>query len=261
MTDKTFKAILISIGVVFATCLVVVILVFSSGSGKDSATSNDKSKSTSIASQYKPRADYADQLSPSSPVWNQSMLIGDSTSKNHFIEYTDMFCPYCAKFNLALHSSQADFEQNYIQPKKMNLEIRLVSMLTDHENSDKGGAYTYCAAKENKFQEYYSAMIQKVNEQYFAKGIGAYHGAPDIPILPDSFFEDEYAKAGLDKQKMTECMQKGEGLNDLGVATATASRKLPNGLPHFVFNTFTTSGFDDGGYSRIKTMFKAGGVS
>jgi hypothetical protein len=260
MSDKAFKTILISIGVVFVTCLVVVIAVFSSGSGKNSATSDNKSSSPSIASQYKPRADYADQLSPTSPVWNQSLLVGDPTAQNHFIEYTDMFCPYCAKFNLALHGALADFEQNFITPKKMNLEIRLVSMLTDHENSDKGGAHSYCAARQNKFSEYYSAMVQKVNEQYFSKGIGAYHGAPDIPILPDSFFEDEYAKVGLDKQKMVECMQKGEGLSDLGIATATAQRKLPNGLPHFVFNNFTTSGFD-GDYSRIKTMFKAGGVS
>jgi protein-disulfide isomerase len=188
------------------------------------------------------------------------LLVGESDSKNHFIEYTDMFCPYCAKFNLALHSADADFQQNFIAPKKMNLEIRLVSMLTDHENSDKGGSHAYCAARQGKFHEYYSRMIQKVNEQYFSKGIGAYHGAPDIPILPDSFFSDEYDKAGLDKDKMAECMKKGEGLKDLGEATATAVKKLPNGLPHFVFNTFTTSGFD-GDYSRIKTMFKAGGVS
>ncbi|MDR2082149.1 MAG: DsbA family protein [Candidatus Ancillula trichonymphae] len=251
---------MISIGVVFTTCLIVVVVVFSNSSGKDAGTSSEKSKTPSVASKHKPRADYADQLSPSSPIWNQSMLVGDPAAKNHFIEYTDMFCPYCAKFNLALHGSQADFEQNFITPKKMNLEIRLVSMLTDHENSDKGGAHAYCAARQNRFHKYYSAMIQKVNEQYFSKGIGAYHEAPDIPILPDSFFQDEYAKAGLDKQKMTECMQKGEGLSDLGIATATAQKKLPSGLPHFVFNTFTTSGFD-GDYSRIKVMLKAGGVS
>jgi protein-disulfide isomerase len=261
MGDRSFKVIIISVGIVIAVCLSTLLFIMVSSSLNNKVADNKATaKSDTASKKYSPRPDYKTQLSPSSTVWSEDLTFGSASATNHFIEYTDMFCPYCAKFNLALHGSFEDFKRDYLDTNKVKLEVRLVSVLEDRDNSNKGGAYAYCAAKQGKFKDYYPAILEKINTEYFAKGIGAYHGAPDIPLLEDSFFSDVAEKVGLDMAKTKACVTDGEGDKELGIATATAQKSLPGGVPYFIFNSYKTSGFE-GGWSRIQQMFKAGGVS
>jgi protein-disulfide isomerase len=262
MGKRSFKVIIISVGVVIAVCLATLLFIIVSSGMNSSKKSSDgqASSSESLGKLYNPRSDYKTQLQPNSAIWSEELTFGNAAAKSHFIEYTDMFCPYCAKFNLALHGAFDEFKRDFLDTNKIQLEVRLVSLITDHENSDKGGSYAYCAAKQGKFKDFYPAMLEKINTEYFAKGIGSSHDAPDIPILEDSFFSDVAKDVGADMAKVESCMAKGEGKKSLGIATATAQRSLPSGVPYFIFNNYKTSGFE-GDFSRIKQMFKAGGVS
>jgi protein-disulfide isomerase len=263
MSNKVFKVIMIIIALVVAFCVTLAVMVSCAGkkpeanSGLGGKAAVDTSKS--IAADYKPRNDYATQLSPKSPVWNPKMTLGSDNAQNHFIEYTDMFCPYCAKFNLALHSNFDAFKRDYIDTGKIQFEVRLVSMITTHRNSDYGEQYAYCAAEQNKFWDYYPKQLKLIDDKYFSKGIGG-HGQPDIEDLPMSFFENVAKDSGVDMTKLKSCIDSGKGKSGVGVATATAQRKLPSGVPYFIFNDFTNSGFE-GDYNTIKQMFTAGGVN
>jgi glutaredoxin len=259
MSDKMFKKIMMGLGGLIGVIIIAVasLLIYNQ---MNSTPLTIKEEKVNPNAKYAPRSDAANQLSPSSAVWNPEMTLGKAEAENHFIEYTDPFCPYCAKFNRALHSNLSDFSKEYLDTGKIQFEVRLVSVLTDPENSNVAGAYAYCAAEQGKFWDFYPALLDQIDADYFSKGIGSYHGAPDIPFLENSFYDAIVTKAGLDSGKIGSCLASGTGERGLGVATQTAKQGMNSGVPLFIFNDFKTSGFE-GDYSRIKQMIAAGGVS
>ena len=190
-------------------------------------------------------------------VWNMAMTKGDSSSENYFVEYTDMFCPYCAKFNRVLDDN---FHRDYIDSGKVFFELRLTDIISDHsENSERGGEAGYCAAKQAKFWDFYDAMLAKLYDDYHSRGIGVSKTSPKIPKLDDSYYLDVATSSGLDSDQMQSCFESGEALSELRVNTSRASQTLQSGVPFFIVNTFTSSGFD-GSYETVEMMLKAGGV-
>ena len=76
--------------------------------------------------------------------------------------YTDIFCPYCDKFSYALIANKEDFEENYLNNNQVYFEMRVTYMnyLSGHSNNSKpAGEATYCAAKQEKFWNYYDTLI------------------------------------------------------------------------------------------------------
>jgi predicted DsbA family dithiol-disulfide isomerase len=55
------------------------------------------------------------------------------------------------------------------------------------------------------------------------------------------------------------CLGDHKTLAELNQNTARAAQMLPSGVPYFVFNDFTGSGFE-GDWARVKVMFEAGGA-
>ncbi|MDR1032744.1 MAG: DsbA family protein [Candidatus Nomurabacteria bacterium] len=191
------------------------------------------------------------------PAWNSAMTMGNSDNKNHFIEYTDMFCPYCARFNRALGE---DFEKDYIKTDKLFFELRLTDVIAEHSvNSTRGGETGYCAAQQDKFWPYYDAILAKLKADYHDKGIGVSKTSPQIPKLDDSYFLDAAKTAKLDVGKVQACLKDGSGLKELRANTARAAQVLPSGVPFFILNSYYSSGFE-GNYDTVKLMIKAGGV-
>jgi Protein-disulfide isomerase len=190
-------------------------------------------------------------------VWNVAMTKGDPDNENYFVEYTDMFCPYCANFNRAMG---ANFDRDYIETDKVFFEMRLTALIADHsENSQRGNETAYCAARQEKFWTYYDAVLEKLYEDYHSKGIGVSKVSPQIPKLDDSYYFDVASFVGLDVENMKKCLSDGDALKELATNTEKAARTLPSGVPHIVVNDYTSSGFD-GDYSTIKMILKAGGV-
>lgn len=195
-------------------------------------------------------------------IWNQAMTYGADNAENHFVEYSDIFCPYCDKFAMELHANLDEMKAKYFDNQKVKFELRILNSLDYGEkvktnNSTMAGSYAYCAAEQNKFWDWYEPTLQRIKREYFDKGIGAYHGAPDIEQLKDSFFLDQAGPAGLDVNKLTSCVNSGEGEKQVVAATRDSQKDAKGGLPYFRFNKFTTSGFN-GDFDQIKQMFEAG---
>jgi hypothetical protein len=193
-----------------------------------------------------------------------AMTQGYSDAANHFIEYTDLFCPYCSKFSMTLFDNQAEFEETYLSSRKMIYELRVTDLLTDPDtnpsNSHFSGMVAYCAADQNLFWQYYRALLANLKTQYYDKGIGNAKGAERIPPLGFEYFGSLLVSQGGDAETLTECINSGSGEIRLGITNAKSANDTNGGLPYFVFNDFRTSGFDSD-WGTIKQMFAAGGVS
>jgi predicted DsbA family dithiol-disulfide isomerase len=203
---------------------------------------------------------------------NKATVEGSLDAQNHFVEYNDVFCPYCYKFFDALNQNTDSFKADYLDTKKLNLEIRVTDALADTQKNGEndistvGGKSTYCAANQDKFFTYFIEMQKHINNDYYSKGIGAYHGAPEIKIAdPTSYFLNIANAAGLDTDKFSDCMKGQDALNQLKATTNQfvsdqQTEGGGSGLPYFLFNDYKSSGFQ-GDYDTIKKMFQAGGVS
>jgi protein-disulfide isomerase len=198
-------------------------------------------------------------------TWEPEMTYGNPDAENHFIEYLDMMCPYCAKFHHALQASFDDFQRDYLDTNKIYYEIRLADIVSEHsDNSYRGNIAGYCAARQpGKFWNFYDNMQAYLTDNYYSKGIGDKKGAPDIPKWDDQVFYDQAAAADLDPDQFRDCFDNQLPKDTLAANTRKTQISMSNnsisGVPYFVFNDYTSSGFE-GNYATIKRMFKAGGV-
>jgi protein-disulfide isomerase len=258
--QKSSRNSLIIAGSIISVVLVVVAIVvinIMGGGGKNSTTANQNDTSKTDQTQY-PRLD-------KNAVWNDNMVYGDKTAKNHFVEYSDIFCPYCAKFSKEVWGHMSEMKQNYLDNKQFFLEFRLTDFLTRPGEPDKGGdnstraaEHVYCAAHQKQFWPYYEALIDKIDQNYFSKGIGAYHGAPEIPVLDNSFYVDVAKDLNLNMSQFQKCIDDKVGYKDVKQATQSAQSDTGNkGLPYFRFNQYTSAGFNND-WSTVQKMFAAG---
>ena len=199
--------------------------------------------------------------------WNVAMTMGDqATAEHHFVMYTDIFCPYCDKFSDAIQANEADFKTNYVEGKKIFFEIRVTDMnyKSGHsENSLPAGEGAYCAAKQNKFWEYYHAILSKIYKDYHSKGIGVDQYAEKIPKLEMDYFYAAADDGKLDHDAFVTCMENHETKSELDKNTTVAQNRVQSGVPYFVFDKYQTSGFlgnwnTTNDYAQAKMMLDAG---
>ena len=201
-------------------------------------------------------------------VWNDQMTVGDiNTAKYHYTMYTDIFCPYCDKFSDAVTAHWDEFKSDYIDNKGVFFEIRVTDMNYEagHSNNSRpAGEGAYCAAKQEKFWDYYHGILNKLYEDYHSKGIGIDKTSPRIPDLEMSYFYDIADEAGLDHDKFVSCMENHETADELDKNTRRASAVVGGGVPYFTFGDFTTSGFagkfdpEEYDWKQAKAMLDAG---
>ena len=154
---------------------------------------------------------------PDAAIWNRAMTLGDAETAEHFFyDYTDIMCPYCDKFAIAMDKHMDEFKADYVEDKKVFYELRLTSLLSNFhpdeaslvDNSTNSAMAGYCAADQGKFWEWYGWILDKLNADFFSKGIGASSTATEhIPQLEQSYFtavSDEIE--GLDGEKLTQCV-------------------------------------------------------
>lgn len=240
-------------GVVILFIISAIILAVVLGGGNSQSSSDNSSGASN------------NNLSTSSDViWNKAMVLGDpNTAEHHFVEYSDIFCPYCFQFSSTIFTNYTDVKKNYLDNKKMSLELRLTYLLQSkpEDNSQRSAEYAFCAADQNQFWPFYEGLLSQINTDYFSKGIGAYHGAPDIEHLEDSYYDNVARDAGLNIDNLNSCISSNKGASMAKEATSAAIEAVgQNGLPYFDFGSYKGGGFS-GDYKRTKELFKAGGVS
>lgn len=199
------------------------------------------------------------QNSPKGQVWNQATTTGNLEANNYYIMYTDLFCPYCAYFARPVMEHWDEF-QEYLAEHDILFEVRL----TDYIYESVGSQYSkdsaeaaYCAARENKFWEFYHGAVQALWDDYQSKGIGNSKTAPAIKNLPEDYWLKIGHKAGLGED-FDRCVANRETAEEVSYNTRRALQ-VANGMPSFKFNKFTTAGFDSSwGWDYVKLYLDAG---
>ena len=180
-------------------------------------------------------------------AWNEQMTLGDKdTAKHHFIMYTDIFCPYCTKFSHAVAENMDEFKKKYIEEQNIYFEVRITDMNYEsgHSNNSLPAAKgAYCAAKQEKFWEYYDTIVLELYKDYHSKGIGISRESERIPDLNVEYFYNAAEKGGLDREQFVTCMEGDEVMAELKSNTAKAANFTGGGIPYFQFDNFKTSGF------------------
>lgn len=203
---------------------------------------------------------------PNFVAWNENMTLGDKeTAKHHYIMYTDLFCPYCDKFSLAVKAHKDEFQKEYLEDKGVYFEIRMTRMnYVSHDsiNSKNGAEGSYCAAKQSKFWDFYYEMLDKLWEDYFEKGIGVDRYSEHMPELELAYFQEAAEEAGLNMDEFNSCMDSDEMEKTISDNTSKAS-SITYGVPYFQFGSSQLSGFDgnwdtENDWQEVKTMLNSG---
>lgn len=192
-------------------------------------------------------------------IWDAEMTIGNPESKNYFVIYSDLMCPYCVAFENAIVEHEDDF-QDYIEENDILVEIRVSDFLYEFGesrpiNSRYSAEATYCAKNEGKFWEYYNLAISSVWNDYFKDlGKGAFS---KMNNLDKSYWIKLGDKIGLG-DSFKSCVENDDPLDEIE-KNAAKSAKLIDGMPYFKFNNYVSSGFDlSWGWDYVQMYLQAG---
>ncbi len=200
------------------------------------------------------------QVDVSGEIWNQAMTMGDpETAVRHYVVYTDLMCPYCNYYGRVIWDNDKEFQQ-YIADNKIAYEVRVTDMLYESsgvEMSLPAAEGAYCAARENRFWDYYHAALEHIFKDYYSKGIGYSKTAPMITDMERDYWHNIGKEIGLGDSFKT-CFKDSLTVTEIQENTFKASVSI-DGLPSFSFGKFTTSGYDPSWeWSTVKTMLSQG---
>ena len=200
------------------------------------------------------------QVDVSGEIWNQAMTMGDpETAVRHYIVYTDLMCPYCNYYGRMIWENNDEFQQ-YIADNKIAYEVRVTDMLYEGsgvEMSRPAAEGAYCAAREDRFWDYYHAALDHIFEDYYWKGIGYSKTAPMITDMDRDYWYNIGKEIGLGDTFKT-CFKESLATTELQENTFKASVNI-DGLPSFAFGKFTTSGYDPSWeWDTVKAMLNQG---
>ena len=203
-------------------------------------------------------------------VWDERATMGVAAeeAEHHFIMYTDVMCPYC-NFAARLMIDNDEELRNYLEENKIVFEVRMTDFLYEYgehktNNSRQSGEAVYCAknstdTNENgSFWEYYHGAVDQIWNDYIVNGVGSSSTAPEISELDDSYWLAIGTKLGLGEE-FKNCYKNREALSELQNNTARAYNAVESGLPQFMFDNYSSSGFSPTwGWDEFRQMLEAG---
>ncbi|MBQ3468167.1 thioredoxin domain-containing protein [Candidatus Saccharibacteria bacterium] len=197
-------------------------------------------------------------------VWDPATTIGKMDAKNYYIFYTDLACPYCDVWSRLTLENKEDFT-NYLEKNHILYEVRVTEFLYENsgarpEMSRWSAKGAFCAAKQNKFWEYYEAGIMSLWKDYHSKGVGSSKDAPMISGMKETYWTENIAsQSGVDMGEFKSCYSSEETLSKVKENTEKAYKTVQSGLPYYVFNSWVQSGFDPSwDYNYVKQYLDAG---
>lgn len=196
----------------------------------------------------------------STEIWDEGTTIGDAeTATRHYVQYTDIACPYCTIFTRLTIENEDAFHE-FLAENHILYEIRMSEIIYDSTGSDMSrdsNVASYCALNEGKFIEYYHAAVMAIYEDYQSKGIGVSKTSSRITDMPDDYWVEIGHKIGL-SDTFDECVNTKATLGKV-IENTNRAGKYANGLPFFQFDKFTVSGFDPSwDYGYVERYLNAG---
>ena len=153
-------------------------------------------------------------------------------------------CPYCNYYAKSVADNEEEFEA-FLAKNKILYEVRVTDMLYEGsgvEMSRPAAEGAYCAARENKFWDYYHLALSTIFADYYERGLGNSKTAPQIPDMTRDYWLKIGEKAGL-SEDFNSCFNERLTVSEIQDNTYKASYTA-SGLPYFVFGSFTTGGYD-----------------
>lgn len=195
-------------------------------------------------------------------VWDEGTTIGSLDAKKHYIQYTDVMCPYCDVYSRLVMEHQAEFEK-FIADNDILYELRVTDFLYEfgaHQTvySRQSAEATYCARNEGKFWEFYHAALTTLWEDYHSKGIGDSKTSPEITDITDEYWLNIGHSVGLSSE-FESCYAEHKELEHVISNTGKVYKLVDGGLPYFNFNKKTMGGFDQKwGWDYVLKYLQAG---
>lgn len=195
-------------------------------------------------------------------VWDEGTTIGSPEAKKHYIQYTDVMCPYCDVYSRLVMEHQDEFEQ-FTQEHDILYELRVTDFLYEfgaHQTiySRQSAEAVYCARDEGKFWEYYHAAVTALWNDYHSKGIGDSKTSPEITDITDEYWLDIGRGIGLSSE-FESCYTEHQELEHVITNTGKAYKLVDGGLPYFNFNKKLLGGFDQRwGWDYVLKYLEAG---
>lgn len=204
-------------------------------------------------------ANSSTRRAPGDEAWNAATTLGNPDAKNYYIMYTDLMCPYCDVFSRVVMNNWDEFEA-YLEAHDVFFEVRLTDYLYtagSSEYSRDAAEATYCAAREDRFWDYYHGALAALWQDYHSKGIGDSKTAEPIENLPEDYWLKIGHQIGLGAQ-FDQCVAEHQTVAELERNTARALQ-VTNGMPYFQFNNLTLAGFDSNwGWDYVLRYLDAG---
>ncbi|MBQ3410048.1 thioredoxin domain-containing protein [Candidatus Saccharibacteria bacterium] len=195
-------------------------------------------------------------------VWDEGTTIGSPEAKKHYIQYTDVMCPYCDVYSRLVMEHQDEFEQ-FIAEHDILYELRVTDFLYEfgaHQTiySRQSAEAVYCARDEGKFWEYYHAALTALWNDYHSKGIGDSKTSPEITDITDEYWLNIGREIGLSSE-FESCYTDHRELEHVIANTGKAYKLVDGGLPYFNFDKKPLGGFDQRwGWDYVLKYLEAG---
>lgn len=192
-------------------------------------------------------------------VWDKETTIGNLDAKNYFVVYSDLMCPYCIAFENAILEHEEEFKK-YLEENDILYEVRLSDFLYEYGEARAIGSRhsalaTYCAKKEGKFWDYYNLAVTRAWNDYFKiLGKSAFSRLNSAGV---NFWIDLGKEVGMGED-FENCIENEEPLAQIK-ENAEKTVKFANGMPYFVFNSYSPPGFDlSWGWDEVLMYFEEG---
>lgn len=209
--NKALSWIVVVLIIVVATTLIFILPKL--GSDQDSVVTTD-SNQTNVSSGEATTGD------------NQ-LIIGDVDAPKTIIEYGDYKCPTCAQFHQA---SYQELKRDYLDTGKAKIVFRNLPYIANDSRVAAEG--TYCAAEQNLFEQYHSAIYDYTSELYEREGLSREFDN----VLTEDLLADFIADAGGDRQQFSSCLNDRKYEAEVDNDLALAEKDQASGTPTFLIN-------------------------
>ena len=205
--------------------------------------------------------------------WDKAMTLGDRETADYICyDYTDIMCPFCNKFAIAMEKHKDEFIKDYVEGKKVYYELRLTDLLAQFHpeapalvsNSHLSARAGYCAAEKDKFWEWYGWILDKLSVDWYSHDIGTEPGKESIPQLDKEYFTGVGEDIeGLDAEFMNKCIDSEEIIAKVDKYTKKGRNAVRGGLPYYSFGGYISTGFNgnwdvEHDWQQARLLFDAG---
>lgn len=149
-----------------------------------------------------------------------SPSLGDPNAPVVMVEFTDYQCPFCGRFH---KQTFPEIRKKFIDTGKVRYVVRDLP-LRFHANAEKAAQAAHCAAEQGDYWAMWDTLFANAD-------------ALEAEKLPG------YGEAaGLDEEKLRQCLDSGRHLETIRASLADAKRLGITGTPSFVIGKASDDG-------------------